>query len=120
MSPDTKEIIENAASQCENLECDGTVKVISYLLNENHIPHKIMRGYVKVIENKVVVDSIPLHFWIELPEGLVVDYKAQMWLGNSAPNGIFKFSDYPNYVYKGIEVKMEVPKIIYQILTNKF
>lgn len=117
---DTRTIIEDAIKDCSQLECDGTVKVLHYVLDQNHIPHTVMQGYVKVMEGKKVVNSIPLHFWIELPDGLTVDYKAQMWLDSNAPNGIFKHSDYPNYIYKGLKVNLKVPEIIYKILTGKF
>lgn len=115
MSPIEKEVIEDGAKLCTQLECDGTVKVLSYLLTENHIPHAVMIGEVEV---KGTDTGIPLHYWIELQDGFTVDYKAQMWLDENAPNGIFKHSSYPDYIYKGQKINMNVSKFIFDILTK--
>ena len=40
-----------------------------------------------------------------------------MWLGKDAPNGIFKQSEYPDYVYTGKIVDMKTSKLMYDILT---
>lgn len=67
-----------------SLECDGLIRVISATLTQHNIPHTVMRGTVMFGD-----DAIPLHFWIDLSPTARVDYRARMWLGNSAPHGIF-------------------------------
>jgi hypothetical protein len=62
-------------------------------------------------------DNIPLHFWIELPDGSVVDYKSRMWLGKNAQQGVFKPNKKTEYI--GREVDLKVSKVIYEILTMR-
>ncbi|MEO6302526.1 MAG: hypothetical protein ABIP51_05080 [Bacteroidia bacterium] len=114
---ENNKIIYAAANKCKHLECDGTVKVLTYIMNENGIKHSVFMGTVEKISND---DIIPLHFWIELPDGMTVDFKCRMWLGKDSPNGVFNKKDFPDYVYKGEAVNMPVKKIIYQVLTNDF
>lgn len=115
VSMNDKRIIEEASQQCDQLECDGTTKVLHYVMNENSIPHKVFIGSVIGPE-----DNIPLHYWITLSDGSIVDYKAQMWLGPDAPNGIFNPNDFPEYKYKGKQIEMQVSKLIYNILAGGF
>jgi len=97
------------------LECDGLTRVLSYVLTENGIPHEVATGTLYGPEGEVV------HWWIILPDGRYIDYRAQMWQGKSEniPNGIFNAVDYPDVTYvvqqRG---KMEVPKYIFKILTQ--
>ena len=111
------EIIQSAAQKCSKLECDGTVKVLHYVMSEHGIKHFVFQGYVDRISTK---DTIPLHYWIKLPNNYIVDYKCQMWLGEDAPNGIFNAKDFPDFIYHGHLVELKVPQIIYQILTDEF
>ena len=97
------------------LECDGMTKVLTYVLKQNKIKHKIYQGQVKY-KGKV---SIPLHFWIVLNDGQIVDYRLRMWMDNKKklPHGVFKAEQYPDVKYEGKLVKMEVSDMIFRILT---
>lgn len=58
------------------------------LLQRDLVPHIVRVGELFVES----VGSIGLHFWIDmLSEGLVVDLRARMWLGESelVPHGVF-------------------------------
>jgi len=66
------------------LECDGMTRVLHTVLSKNRIPHKVMGGSVSFGGK-----SFEPHVWIELPGGMVVDYRARMWLGRKAPHGVF-------------------------------
>ena len=68
--------------------------------------------------NNKMKKKIPLHYWIQLEDGRIVDYKCQMWLGPTAPNGIFEFSQYPDFIYEGSVLHMRTPELIYDILTT--
>ena len=110
--PKVEAIIAAELPRIKNLECDGTTRVLHYALNKAGIPHKIYTGDV-TFNGKVV----PLHFWIKLPDGRIIDYKLRMWIGNSAPEGIFE----PKGIeYNGVEVDLPVNEMLYQILTSTF
>ena len=57
------------------LECDGMTRVITYLLSRAGVPHKTMLGTISV---KGMGEFTP-HYWIELVDGSIVDYKSRMW-----------------------------------------
>ena len=95
------------------LECDGLTRVLHRVLTENHIAHTVYSGQV-TWNGKV----FPVHFWIQLPDGAVVDYRLRMWFGNNAPNGIFK-PEQNDVKYKGRPSSMDVCNdMIFNILVN--
>ncbi|PWD02055.1 hypothetical protein CX658_19070 [Pseudomonas amygdali pv. lachrymans] len=53
---------------------------------------------------------IPVHLWIELKDGRLVDYRARMWLGEVAtvPHGIFSPDNFPGWRYDGVQVDVPV------------
>jgi hypothetical protein len=92
-------------------ECDGFVRLASYILTKNDITHQIKVGSLQLSENKA---SIPLHLWIEL-EDYIIDYRARMWLGNQAPHGVFKRD--PSYSYSGKNAKIgKANEVLFNIL----
>ena len=97
------------------LECDGLTRVLSYLLDKNRIRHQVMRGTVSVGKHEMAP-----HFWIELPDGRIVDYRARMWLGNSSnvPHGVFNPEDFSDTRYNGKAVPMKTSEVVFQILTR--
>lgn len=107
-----KDKIPELKSRVEFLECDGSTNVLSWILQCNNIPHKIKFGTV-FYQDKV----IPLHYWIEVGK-LVLDLKLRMWVGDSAPEGIFDPLKEKNlkYIQKGIGRKPH--EYIYLILTD--
>ncbi len=105
-------LIEDEVKKCEHLECDGTVRVLHHMLDNHHVPHYVFLGTLEM-DSKI----IPVHYWIGLPDGRLVDYKARMWFGNSAPNGIFYPKD-TTAVYVGTPIEMEVSPTVYKLLLH--
>ena len=105
-----KELAEEELYKIECLECDGSTRVLHYVFTKNGVKHKVMQGSVKIGKNKI----IPLHFWLELPDGNIVDYKSRMWLGNDVDEGIFKPK---KGTYIGKEIDLPMNETLYQILS---
>lgn len=98
------------------LECDGLTRVLHTVLSRENIEHTCMIG--QIINTKTKVGFSP-HFWIELPDGQIIDYRARMWLGSSpdVPHGVFKPTDYPHVVYEGEKVELGVlPQYLFEVL----
>lgn len=97
------------------LECDGLTRVLHTVLTRRAEPHTVKIGR---ITNTRTGATFSPHFWIELPTGQVVDYRAKMWLGQDAPHGIFTPTD-TNVTYEGEPVELEpLPDSLFQILTE--
>jgi hypothetical protein len=71
-----------------SLECDGFTLVASMLLEREGVPHQRRLGRVTVEG----VGDIAYHYWIELRDGRLCDFKARMWLGDDpgVPHGVFE------------------------------
>lgn len=69
------------------LECDGLTRVLSTLMQRDGIDHRVLVGELEVIG----IGTIPYHWWIELPDGTLCDFRARMWLGDheDVPHGVF-------------------------------
>lgn len=82
------------------LECDGLTRVLHLLLDKQGIRHTVMGGG---IHDEIDNDYFSPHFWIELGNGDIVDFRARMWLGDKdhIPHGIFDPDDFPNMTYDG-------------------
>ena len=106
----SKKAIKKEINNIKFLECDGSTRVLHYALDNAGVKHTVKRG--KVIGDEYV---IPLHYWIELPDGNIVDYKSKMWLGEKAQEGLFKPKN--NVSYIGESINLEVSKTLYDILT---
>lgn len=65
------------------LECDGMTNIISTLLHREGIKHQVCIGSLTI-----PAGTIPLHYWITLDKE-IIDFRARMWLGPTAPHGIF-------------------------------
>lgn len=76
----------NIPACLSHLECDGSTNVISQVLQAHDIPHQIATGMLVISGRKEIT-----HFWITLPDGRYVDFKARMWVGvgPDTPEGIF-------------------------------
>ena len=97
------------------LECDGLTRVLDYILTQNKVKHKVYSGSVEYRDT-----HIPLHFWIELSDGKVVDYRLRMWMKPmGVPHGVFKLKDHPDLKYmKGATVNFKMTPTMFQILTT--
>jgi hypothetical protein len=49
------------------------------------------------------------HFWIDLPDGTRIDYRARMWLGDHdhIPHGVFDPQAFPWVTYDGETIELE-------------
>lgn len=89
------------------VECDGFVRLAHTALVKAGIEHSCMCGRLASSDGAKVS---PIHFWIELADGRIVDYRARMWLGEVAtvPHGIFDPSTFPDWLYQGALVDVPV------------
>lgn len=87
------------------VECDGFTRLAHTALVNAGIEHKVLFGKVVSVDG---TKELPIHFWIELPDGHVIDYKARMWLGNAddVPHGIFGSGAFPGWEYCGEAFEM--------------
>lgn len=83
------------------LECDGMAHVLHAVLSEEGIAHDVFLGEIRMGEK-----AFSPHYWIALPGGYIVDYRARMWLGHEAPHGVFLLPE--GVVYEGKRVWMPV------------
>jgi hypothetical protein len=100
------------------LECDGLTRVLHTALYKAGIEHTCMAGSLARKDSR---EGSPLHFWIALPEGTFIDYRARMWLGDrtGVPHGIFNPVDYPQVEYSGSPVELEIlSPTLFAVLTS--
>ena len=100
------------------VECDGFVRLAHTALVAAGIEHTVMYGRLVSADAK---RQTPIHFWISLDNGEVLDYRARMWLGAgmNVPNGIFAQSEFPDWSYHGCAI--DIPTLhpsIAEILTR--
>lgn len=94
--------IERWLHPLENLklECDGMTRVIASLLNRASIQYTVFMGVLQDTSLPTTeANSAVLHCWIKLSDGAIVDYRARMWFGDDAPNGVFHPSAYRRFKY---------------------
>lgn len=83
-------------------ECDGMTRILHTVLSDSRIQHVVKIGRVEWNGK-----HFSPHFWIELPNGKVVDYRLKMWFGHSAPHGVFD-PEKMGVVYEGREASIPV------------
>lgn len=110
-------IVESLIGPYESLpvECDGMTRIVTYLLKQAGIRHKVMLGRISV-EGKGEFEP---HYWVELPSGEVVDYRSRMWFGNDRriPQGVFR-PEGTVVSYDGRSVSLPVSDTVFRILTG--
>tara|TARA_R110002050_G_scaffold114755_2_gene230516 strand:- start:4293 stop:5525 length:1233 start_codon:yes stop_codon:yes gene_type:complete len=116
-----KEAIDKAElDKCKELECDGTTRIIDYVATKKGINLTPKMGAI-IFENKgEIINGFEPHFWNEVTidsKEYIIDYRAQMWLGEDAPNGVFTKASAKKdgYRYIGDSVKFDptISKIMY-------
>jgi hypothetical protein len=52
----------------------------------------------------------PVHLWIELEDGNLIDFRARMWLGDDGdvPHGLFTRETFPSWKYAGEDIEIAV------------
>lgn len=66
------------------LECDGMTRIIAEILHRDGADYEVCMG---MLTNDI--GGIGFHMWISLPTGHIIDLRARMWLGDTAPHGVF-------------------------------
>lgn len=91
-----------------NCECDGLTRLVTTALHWNEIPQSVFKGAVRRKRPGDAPDLVVApHYWVVVGD-LVMDYRAQMWLGTdeSVPHGVFAVNAHPLVEYAGEEVGM--------------
>lgn len=108
-------------------ECDGMTRICHTVLSQHHIEHQPMMGTLQFEEQR-----IEPHFWIDIPSGERIDYRARMWLvqcylpsgdrrANRVPHGVFHPLDFPDVIYEGKPIELELlPPVLLEIMTVEF
>jgi hypothetical protein len=98
-------------------ECDGMTRICHTVLTQHGIDHQPFFGTLRRHNQQ-----IETHFWIDLPSGERIDYRAKMWVkGEDIPHGVFNPQDFPNIIYTGEPLELEVlSPTLFEILTLKF
>ncbi|NEU77574.1 hypothetical protein G1O98_00355 [Nostoc sp. UIC10630] len=98
-------------------ECDGMTRICHTVLTNHSIEHQPMFGVLTQHHQ-----HIEPHFWIDLPSGERIDYRAKMWLkGEGIPHGIFHPQDFPDVIYTGEPIELDVlSPTLFEILTLEF
>lgn len=110
-----KLVLDGIISSYEHLplECDGFSRVVSYVLGKAEIKHECWIGFIHYKGKKI------LHYWIELPDGTKIDYRAKMWFGDKedVPHGLFK--ETKGVIYEPSErVVFDTCELVFKILTE--
>ncbi len=112
-------IADRVSAVCKNYECDGTSRVIAYLLAQEQEEFRIVSGHVELGEERIP------HMWIEW-NGYIVDFKSKMWLGPEASEGFFKeskqvyeeYTDDSERLAKAHEENIRVGKLLHDVKFN--
>ncbi|MCB5162617.1 hypothetical protein [Marinomonas algarum] len=103
---DELEVIVGSIDEAD-MECHGVTFLASHLLKKNGISHRCHQGYAEDSRTGALV--IP-HYWLEMGDGWVLDFRLRMWLefSDDIPHGAFFKGDYSYIKYHG--GVCEVPK----------
>jgi hypothetical protein len=99
-------------------ECDGMTRICHTVGVRHGIDHQPRVG---LLQHKA--REIEPHFWIDLPNGDRIDYRARMWLGQEegVPHGVFNPQNFPDVIYQGEAIVLEsLPPVVLSIMTLQF
>jgi hypothetical protein len=100
------------------IECDGFTRIAHTILAAKAIPHEVKAGFIRHKETRQGIDP---HFWIKLPTGHLIDYRARMWLGDEPdiPHGVFLPGDF-GVAYHGAVIPVgQLDLFTFQVLAGK-
>lgn len=91
-------------------------RVVTYLLGRAKIDHLVFIGML-TFDGKRVVHP---HWWVDLPDGRRIDYRARMWAGDrpEVPHGLFLPKDFPRTGYFGNSTAVRVSAFVYEVLAG--
>lgn len=100
----------------KDVECDGLTRCASMLLKREGIEHRVFSGSLAVAG----FGEIPLHWWIELDDGVICDFRARMWLGDDERihHGVSVASERHDY-RPNSKMEIQTSEIIFHILTGE-
>jgi len=110
---DIKTLLDKIESNyCQNLECDGSTRILNYLGKQEGINMQPKFGAIYLEKDGDIINGFEPHFWNEFTldgKKYIIDYKAQMWLGKEAPHGVFelKQANDMGYKYLGDSVSLD-------------
>lgn len=116
---DVKELCDlyGLNARFEHLECDGLTWVLSYVLSELDVDHRVAYGSVEHGGKR-----LGRHLWIEYGPDLVIDYRLDVWFPEPArvPIGIFHPLQYAEVKYaKRGEFPPRCEKWLFELLTDQ-
>lgn len=87
------------------VECDGFTRLAHTALADAGVDHTCHIGRIVSADGE---RQSPVHYWVELTDGVIIDYRARMWLGDDegVPHGVFRPNGYKSWVYKGSTIKI--------------
>nr|WP_192963334.1 hypothetical protein [Pseudomonas fluorescens] len=87
------------------VECDGFTRLAHTALADAGVAHTCHIGRIVSADGE---RQSPIHYWIELTGGVIIDYRARMWLGNDegVPHGVFCPDGYKSWVYQGSAIEL--------------
>jgi hypothetical protein len=113
------EIELHSEKLCE-LECDGFTQVASYLLARAGVEHQPVSGRLSPTHNGSALQFPPIHCWIELSGGMLMDYRVRAWLPDmpplEVPHGLLMPANYPGFIYSRDRVIGPTSQHLYGIL----
>lgn len=96
------------------VECDGFTRLAHTALTNARIPHACMLGRLVSADGQ---RRTPIHLWIELADGRLIDYRARCWLGEceGVPHGVFDRASYKGWTYTGETIDLP---LLHPVLAN--
>lgn len=82
------------------VECDGFTRLVVTALSRKNQDYKVFFGSVSAVNG----ETFSPHLWVEW-EGLIIDFRARMWLGQDAQHGFLPKSKFGE-LYNGAEISM--------------
>lgn len=99
------------------VECDGFARLASTLLAAAGIEYQVFKGALLVHG----VGTIQPHWYLQLADGSICDFRARMWLGNDecVPHGVFHPSKSQSYIpHQELHLR-SLDGVLFEILSGR-